>query len=498
METILEQQRRYHEERERLIDAQVKEMLHKKSTNRDQINSDHRLRALLDRHMECTTSLKELYEDRDGLRKEEIASLSGPNEFAEFYSRLRAIKEFHRRHPNEIFVPMSMEFEELNKARENPTEEMMNLVEFTDEEGYGKYLDLHECYEHFINLKGIERADYLSYLSTFDQLFDIPRDKKNSEYKKYLDKLLEYLQDYSLRVKPLLDLNQEMDNVVADFEKQWEGGTFPGWQKEAGSALAHAGAHLDLSAFSSWEELASLGLDRLKSALMALGLKCGGTLEERAQRLFSTKGKQISELDPALFTKSKPGRSRDSEKQKEIATLEAQVYRFAEILSEQRQATKENVQRKQARTVGEREESDNEISESESEEEDNDVIYNPKNLPLGWDGKPIPYWLYKLHGLNISYTCEICGNFIYRGPKAFQRHFAEWRHAHGMRCLGIPNTAHFANVTQIEDALTLWGKLKDEKCRERFQPSTEEEYEDTQGNVVNKKTFEDLKRQGLL
>lgn len=38
----------------------------------------------------------------------------------------------------------------------------------------------------------------------------------------------------------------------------------------------NVGAHLDLSAFSSWEELASLGLDRLKSALLALGLKCGG------------------------------------------------------------------------------------------------------------------------------------------------------------------------------------------------------------------------------
>lgn len=55
-------------------------------------------------------------------------------------------------------------------------------------------------------------------------------------------------------------------------------------QKETGGALTNVGAHLDLSAFSSWEELASLGLDRLKSALMALGLKCGGTLEERAQR----------------------------------------------------------------------------------------------------------------------------------------------------------------------------------------------------------------------
>lgn len=32
METILEQQRRYHEERERLMDAMVKEMLHKKSS----------------------------------------------------------------------------------------------------------------------------------------------------------------------------------------------------------------------------------------------------------------------------------------------------------------------------------------------------------------------------------------------------------------------------------------------------------------------------------
>lgn len=32
MESILEQQRRYHEERERLMDAKTKEMLHKKST----------------------------------------------------------------------------------------------------------------------------------------------------------------------------------------------------------------------------------------------------------------------------------------------------------------------------------------------------------------------------------------------------------------------------------------------------------------------------------
>jgi splicing factor 3A, putative len=266
--------------------------------------------------------------------------------------------------------------------------------------------------------------------------------------------------------------------------------------------LTHSGSYLDLSAFTCPQDLASLGLDRLKTALMALNLKCGGTLEERANRLWMTKNKRLEDLDSSLFAKSKgikENKVKNMEKQKEVAKVEAEVYKLCELLSVQRHATKENVQRKQARTVGEREASDEEVSESESDEEvDTEIVYNPKNVPLGWDGKPIPYWLYKLHGLNITYSCEICGNATYKGPKAFQLHFAEWRHAHGMRCLGVPNTAHFANVTQIEDALKLWHKLKEEKQKEKFQPSTEEEYEDTEGRVVNKKTYEDLKRQGLL
>ena len=40
----------------------------------------------------------------------------------------------------------------------------------------------------------------------------------------------------------------------------------------------------------------------------------------------------------------------------------------------------------------------------------------------------------------------------------------------GMRCLGIPNTAHFANVTQIEDAMALWEKLKIQKFDEAWKP----------------------------
>ena len=52
--------------------------------------------------MECTKLLKEIYEDKDGQRKEEVALLSGPNEFVEFYNRLKQIKEFYKKHPNEV------------------------------------------------------------------------------------------------------------------------------------------------------------------------------------------------------------------------------------------------------------------------------------------------------------------------------------------------------------------------------------------------------------
>ena len=125
-------------------------------------------------------------------------------------------------------------------------------------------------------------------------------------------------------------------------------------------------------------------------------------------------------------------------------------------------------------------------------------IYNPLNLPLGWDGKPIPYWLYKLHGLNIEYKCEICGNYSYWGPRPFERHFQEWRHAYGMKCLGIPNTRPFHGITLIEDALTLHAKLAAEEGMGTFNADLDEEFEDRQGNVMNRKVYTDLARQGLL
>ncbi|XP_039865947.1 replication stress response regulator SDE2 isoform X2 [Simochromis diagramma] len=60
---------------------------------------------------------------------------------------------------------------------------------------------------------------------------------------------------------------------------------------------------LDLLSASSVEQLESLGLDVLKKELMSRGLKCGGTLSERAARLFAIRGQSADEIDPLLLAK---------------------------------------------------------------------------------------------------------------------------------------------------------------------------------------------------
>ena len=74
---------------------------------------------------------------------------------------------------------------------------------------------------------------------------------------------------------------------------------------------------VDLENFNSSTDLQALGLDRLKNALMARGLKCGGTLEERAVRLITVKGLSSEEIQashPALLAKSggKGGKAKKS------------------------------------------------------------------------------------------------------------------------------------------------------------------------------------------
>jgi len=143
--------------------------------------------------------------------------------------------------------------------------------------------------------------------------------------------------------------------------------------------------------------------------------------------------------------------------------LESKISRICKkLLQETIDSSKVHIEKKIARNYADNDEED-EVEEEfveKVEEEEVEIQTSKQNYPVGWDGKPIPYWLYKLHGLGVEYKCEICGNASYFGRKAYEMHFQEWRHAHGMKCLGIPNNLIFRDITKINDALQLWEKIK--------------------------------------
>ncbi|TVT97169.1 hypothetical protein EJB05_17408 [Eragrostis curvula] len=69
---------------------------------------------------------------------------------------------------------------------------------------------------------------------------------------------------------------------------------------------SHSGP-VDLAEYSSAAELEVLGLEKLKLELQSRGLKCGGTLQERAARLFLLKTTPLDKLPKKLLAKPAAG-----------------------------------------------------------------------------------------------------------------------------------------------------------------------------------------------
>ncbi|KAM7504862.1 hypothetical protein LguiB_003766 [Lonicera macranthoides] len=507
--TLLELTRSAHEEVERLERLVVKDLQNDPTSNKDRLFQSHRVRNMIDQISSTTHKLVEIYEDNDSARKDEIAALGGQtatgttNVFSAFYDRLKEIREYHRRHPAARVVDTTDEYEQLLK--EEPP------IEFSGEEAFGRYLDLHELFNKYINSKFGEPIDYSAYLEVFSQPQKIPRKLKlTRQYMEYLGKLLEYLIYFFERTEPLQDLDRIFSKVVTEFEEDWASGMVQGWGDEAqdNGHVPSQNTGIDLDYYSNVEELIEVGPEKLKEALAALGLKTGGTVQQRAERLFLTKNTPLDKLDKKHFAKGSRGSQQNggvaapqqTDNSTEVALMEVKLEKLCDLLQETIVRTKENVEKKQALTYEEMEaerEEEEEQADSESDDEEQQ-IYNPLKLPMGWDGKPIPYWLYKLHGLGQEFKCEICGNHSYWGRRAYERHFKEWRHQHGMRCLGIPNTKNFNEITSIEEAKQLWERIQERQGVNKWRPDLEEEYEDREGNIYNKKTYTDLQRQGLI
>ncbi|CCE61176.1 hypothetical protein TPHA_0A00910 [Tetrapisispora phaffii CBS 4417] len=129
------------------------------------------------------------------------------------------------------------------------------------------------------------------------------------------------------------------------------------------------------------------------------------------------------------------------------------------------------------------------------------------NMPLGPDGMPIPLWLYKLQGLDIKYNCEICGNKEYQGRKAYENHFSELTHTSHLYFLGIQYSKAFKGITSIAEAKSLWSSMHasngsaasfSNQNNTKLAMTEDIEVEDSEGNVMSKKIYDELKKQNLV
>eukprot|EP01038_Epipyxis_sp_PR26KG_P005409 gene5409-7497_t len=482
------------------------------------VYQQHKVKSLVDKIVQTNEELERLYDDKDSTLSDEISSIRGANILPSFYLQLNSIREYYAKHTNLSLDPTGAD----NKANTDMT--IIVDVPFSGEEVFGKYLDLHNLFLEYCNVirssvpNSSDDFDYLQYLDRFNSFFYVSAAVKvTKSYSKYLDNLYNYLYGFFIRVNPLTDFTAIQVECEKVFEEKVKNGEIVDIDSSEKNKN-HIPQPLRLGMFATPSELEALGMDRLKDALEALGLKCGGTLQDRANRLWSVRGKKEEDFPPSLLSKtSKKKRKVDSmeiiESEKSANFRDKVIWKefiissLCDVMLDTVIATRKHAEKQQSRSMEEKEAEIFEeefgllpdIQESNVKDDDDEApIYNPLNIPLGWDGKPIPYWLYKLHGLGVEYKCEVCGNQSYWGRRAFDKHFQEWKHAHGMRCLGVPNTKHFHDITLIEDVLALYNKIKDSLKSEQFFNEVDEEFEDTNGNVLNRRTYEDLARQGLL
>ncbi|GAP93043.1 putative splicing factor 3a [Rosellinia necatrix] len=504
---LLEEQRFLHEDLERLEQGIADRIGEEPKHIRDRLARDHQIAQFLDRISSQSSKLLEIYRDADGSRSREIQQIGTGDPMDEFYKQLADIKSFHAKYPNEPVENLERAYRPKKGADEAAQSGIVDTM-FTGEEAFGRFFDLQTCHELYLNLPNAKRLTYLQYLDLFDNFAQGAAGLKRSEkltdqYFAYVGHLALDLETFMRKTRPLENVDKVLAEFDKKFEEEWENDKVSEWKNGDSGATSVAGTSAAGSGI--WCEACEKAFTNENVYRNHLN----GKKHIRAES--DRKKRQEGQSDSATNNGNRGGASTTTRlKERAIAERESRIKRLASAMSTERSDTRVNVERKQGMTERERQQelenlfsatlSAAQIAEAEEGDEgdDDEKIYNPLKLPLAWDGKPIPFWLYKLHGLGVEFACEICGNFVYMGRRAFDKHFNEARHIHGLKCLGITNTTLFRDITHIDEALRLWEKIQKDKRKDRVEDGSVVQMEDAEGNVMPEKVYYDLQKQGLL
>ena len=519
--TLLEIIRSKHEEIEQLEKALSKGISYKEKNPKERVFAEMIIKKCIDRIQNLSKELIRYYEDESGLFKEENLVLLGKKHYLDsslcllkknnankkkvdvwinFYEKLKEIKQTNKRQITGNDVNENITGDKIfNKY----LDEVNSKSNFSVDENKGNCLDMYTLYQQFINIKGIYQMnnekdiDYLSYINSFGDFEKIPiKIKLQNDYQDYIKNCCKYLKEFFIKIQPLANINEIQDIIDLQFDKDWENREIPGWEglkKEEEENEKTKDNNLNND--SNNENDINLQETEKQTEEIFFCDVCQKSFSKNTVYQYHLKSKKHLKKEKNQ-KESSNNQTLKYENLRSISYYEFQISKYKDLLNDIVQNTKNQIRKKQTMNYIELEAdiiNENEIKKLEINETDTKKIYNPKNIPIGWDGKPIPYWLYKIHGLGVEYKCEICGGASYWGRRSFEHHFQEWRHAAGMKSLKLPNTLQFKEVTTIEDALRLQNKLLEDQKKEEFKPEYEEEFEDENGNLVNRTML--MKRQ---
>jgi splicing factor 3A subunit 3 len=507
---LVEDLRSAHEDVERLEAAIAERVMDEPKHIRNKLAREHEIANFTARIADQSQRALHIYKNQKEQWTQEIQSMNaGSDPFEEFYKQLGNVKDFHKRNPNEPVENLERAYKKPESG--GPPGGFAGDINgmFTGEEQFGRYFDLTMLHEEYLNVPGIrqvKKPTYLQYLDIFDKFqpphmnIDKSKHKMTDEYFSYVGSLAEYLQSFMRRSRPLEDLEKVFSDFDTEFQEQWEKGEVPGWEpqtEEAKPATTSTGEGIwcdDCEKEFKNDNVYQAHLKGKKHIKNAEARKNGG--EKPAAKANGASAEVTKELKRL--------------REKAIAEKEHRVCKLTNAMQNTRDDTRVNVERKFGMTDKERQQeiaalyAEDEAMTGTAEQEGSDdedgdeKVYNPLKLPLSWDGKPIPFWLYKLHGLGVEFACEICGNYVYMGRRAFDKHFSEARHVYGLKCLGITNTAMYRDITQIEEAERLHAKLNSDRQVQQQAKEDVVEMEDSFGTVMPWKVWNDLNKQGLL
>ncbi|KAL7722964.1 Splicing factor 3A subunit 3 [Entamoeba marina] len=463
MSYTLEIIRSLHEDIELYEDEIVKLLKEQPVVQEERVSNGHIVQHLNGVINSKTLQLMTLYEDSDKVKENELRLISyDPSNsggvLQTFYNKIALIKE--------KYADKQPEF----PPRVGPTDEDYSIqIPFSGEETFGKCLDLTTIYNEMINLvDGGTEWKYIDFVRSFwDWDSDDYKQKRYKtswkKWKEYIYVIYCYVVGFMKRSQPLVDVDSKVGQIVEKFEEVWKNNDSHIINDNSIENVLYC-SFCDKS-FSNPSVIQS----HVKSKRHLKLLQCV----------------KNEEHDVAL-----------------------QMYVIKTLMNGQEMKTIvdntiENINIKMGRTAMELDELSRgsmieEINIVEQDLEEEEKKKGIDDYPIGEDGRPMPFWLYKLHGLGTEYKCEICGNKVYLGRRNYEKHFQEAQHIRGLKCLGIPNSVEFFDICRIKDAVALHKKIEQDKADKEFDPENDEEFEDGDGNIITKKDYVLLQKQGLI